>query len=224
MEKRIVIFGAGGFGREVLQLIRDINRIHRTWNCLGFIVDSSFNDRSSIHGLPILGGSEWLANNPDVQIIVAVGSSSDRWRITNRIRSQCDNSFAVLIHPRAWVGDNVEIGCGSVVCAGALITTDIKIAQHVHVNIGSTVGHDAQLGNFVTLNPSVNISGKVTLHTGTEVGTGSVVIPACTIGEWSIIGAGSVVTKSIKENCTAVGAPARIIKERTSGWQENQLF
>lgn len=223
MEKRIAIFGAGGFGREVLQIIRDINGLQPTWSFAGFIVNSGFDDKPIVHGFPILGDIDWLQANPDVHVVVAVGSSAARWRITNQIRRRCQNSFAVLVHPRAWIGQSVETGFGSVICAGALITTDIKISEHVHINIGSTIGHDTVLGDFVTLNPSVNVSGNVALNEGVEVGTGSVIIPGCAVGEWSIIGAGSVVTKSIKENCTAVGTPARIIKERSSGWQKGQL-
>lgn len=220
MEKQIAIFGAGGFGREVLQLIRDINESRPTWSCAGFIVDSGFESQSSVSGLPILGDATWLEMNPDVQVVVAVGSPAARWRIVHQIRNQCTNSFAALIHPRAWVGKNVQIGAGSVICAGALITTDIKIFEHVQVHVGCTIGHDAVLDDFVTLSPSVNVSGNVKLNTGGEVGTGSIIIPGCTVGEWSIIGAGSVVTKSIKANCTAVGGPARVIKERPSGWQK----
>lgn len=220
MEKRIAIFGAGGFGREVLQIIRDINAERQTWSCVGFIVDSGLEKQAAVAGLPILGDIQWLVANPDVHVVVAVGSSAARWRITDRIRQHCTNAFAVLIHPRAWLGDNVHVGCGSVICAGALITTDITIAQHVHVNIGSTIGHDAVLDEFVTLNPSVNVSGNVTLKEGSEVGTGSVIIPGCPVGPWAIVGAGSVVTKQVPENCTVVGAPARIIKERPDAWQK----
>jgi sugar O-acyltransferase (sialic acid O-acetyltransferase NeuD family) len=224
MNKRVAIFGSGGCGREVLQLIRDINGLQPMWSFAGFIVNSDYVNNSIVHGFPILGDIDWLQSNPHVDVVVAEGSSAARWRITNDIRRRCENSFAVLVHPRAWIGENVEIGSGSIICAGALITTDIKISEHVHVNIGSTIGHDALLGDFVTLNQSVNISGNVTLREGVEVGTGSVVIPRCAIGEWSIIGAGSVVTNSIKENCTAVGAPAQIIKERPPGWQKGWLF
>lgn len=221
MENRIAIYGAGGFGREVLQLICDINVLQPTWTCVGFIVDSGFTSQSLVHGLPILGGIDWLEANPDIDVVVAVGSSSARFKIAKNIRNRCHNNFATLVHPRAWIGENVEVGAGSIICAGALITTDIEISEHVQVNIGSTIGHDAVLGEFVTLNPSVNVSGNVTLREGVEVGTGSIIIPGCVVGEWSIVGAGSVVTKAIKENCTAVGAPARVIKERSLGWQNS---
>ncbi len=219
--KRIVFFGAGGFGREVLQVVRDINRSQpETWNPIGFIVDSEYNPPPTVQDLPVLGGVEWLRQNEDVYVVVCVGSPAQKRKIVKKIVSDFGNPFATLVHPRAWLGDNVRLGCGTVICAGSLITTDIQIGDHVHVNLGSTIGHDAELKDFVTLNPSVNISGNVTLQEGVEVGTGSVIIPHAHIGAWSIIGAGSTVVKPLSENITAVGSPARVIKIRPPGWHE----
>lgn len=222
MKKPIVIFGAGGFAREVLQVILDLNAQSPKsppWEPLGFIVDPTYAGKNLVHGLPILGGVDWLAENPQTSIVIAVGSSAARLQIAQRIEAACQNPFASLVHPRAWIGRQVAIGHGSVVCAGCMITTDIQIGRHVHVNIGSTVGHDASLRDFVTINPGVNISGNVTLNEGAEIGTGSVLIPGTTVGEWSIVGASSVVTKSLDPNVTAVGVPARVIKFRPAGWQ-----
>jgi sugar O-acyltransferase (sialic acid O-acetyltransferase NeuD family) len=220
MKKQVVIFGAGGFGREVLQLVRDIEAAGGEWSCAGFIVDQGLAAPSEVAGLPVLGDMGWLVAHPEVHVVVAIGSSAARNRVVRRIRACCANPFAILAHPRAWIGANVQIGPGSVICAGALVTTDIRIAEHVHVNIGCTIGHDAVLADFVTLNPSVNISGNVCLQEGSEVGTGSVVIPGCTVGRWAIVGAGSVVTKQIPADSTVVGAPARVVKERAAGWHE----
>lgn len=222
MTKKIVIYGAGGFGREVLQLINDINSAAQNpkWDLLGFLVDKEYMSNEIINGLPILGTIDWLKNKNEISIVVAIGSSMLRRRISIEIEKCCGDIFATLIHPKAWVGDYVNVGAGSIVCAGALITTNIEIGRHVHVNIGSTIGHDAVLNEYVTLNPSVNVSGNVKIGIGCEVGTGSVVIPKIEIDEWSIIGAGSVVTKSIPSNVTAVGGPARIVKQRDAGWHE----
>jgi acetyltransferase-like isoleucine patch superfamily enzyme len=112
------------------------------------------------------------------------------------------------------------LGSGTIVCAGTLITTDIRIGAHVHVNIGATIGHDSVLDDYVTVNPGVHLSGNVTVREGVELGTGSVVVPKCEIGAWAIVGAGSVVTKPIPADTTAVGAPAKVIKERSAGWQD----
>ena len=217
MLKPIVIFGAGGFAREVLQVVLDINEKAATWPVIGFVVDSGHSTQP-VHDLPVVGGIEWLAQHPETHAVIAVGSSAARHRISKAIEANSPNPFATLIHPRAWVGRHVEVGAGTVICAGALITTDISIGKHVHVNIGSTVGHDALLSDFVTLNPGVSISGNVTLAEGVEVGTGSVLIPHAHVGSWSVLGAGAVVTKPLDANVTAVGSPAKVIKVRASGW------
>ncbi len=223
MARKIAIFGAGGFGREVLQIIHDINSAQLgaiLWEPVGFIVEPAYVEDKTINGLPILGSPVWLKKNPDVAVVIAVGSSSLRWRISTTILNETKNEFATLVHPKAWLGENIEIGKGTIVCAGALITVNIKIGEHVHVNGGSTVGHDAVLNDYVTLNPSVNVSGNVEVGSGVEVGTGTVIIPHVEIGEWSIAGAGSVITRSLPPNITAVGAPAKVIKQRQHGWQE----
>jgi sugar O-acyltransferase (sialic acid O-acetyltransferase NeuD family) len=149
-----------------------------------------------------------------------VGSSVARNKIATKLENASSNPFAKLIHPKAWLGRQIEIGEGSVICAGAMLTTNIFIGRHVHINIGSTVGHDAVLRDFVTMNPGVNVSGNVTLGKGVEVGTGSILIPHAHVGEWSALGAGSVATKPIPANVTVVGAPVKIIKTRTEGWHE----
>ena len=220
MSRPLVIYGAGGFGREVLQVVRDINAVHPlTWDPVGFAVDEQFVSASLVQGLPIVGSLDWLARNPHVEVVIAIGAPAARRRLARLIAQEAGNAFATLVHPRAWLGQNVRIGQGSVVCAGALVTTDISIATHVHVNIGSTIGHDSVIGDFVTLNPSVNVSGNVHLAEGVEVGTGSVLLPKLSVGEWAIVGAGAVVTKDVPADVTAVGAPARVIKTRCHGWQ-----
>ena len=219
MEKRIAIFGAGGFGREVLQVIRDINSLQPTWSCVGFLVDPDFDHPAHVAGLPVLGSIDWLAANPDVWVVVAIGSPAGRWQVTGRIRQHCPNRFATLVHPRAWLGDRVHLGEGTIVCAGALVTTDIRICDHVQVHVGCTIGHDAELRDFVTLTPRVNVSGNVLIQEGTEVGAGAVIIPKCVIGHWAVVGAGTVITRSLQDNVVAVGVPARVVKERQPGWQ-----
>lgn len=218
--KKIAIFGAGGFGREVLQLVLDINQIKPTWICEGFIVDPKYVSSQRVHGYPILDGTDWLSLHPDVCIVIAVGEPAKRREIALRILKNCSNTFATLVHPTASVGDCIEMGAGSIICAGSILTTDIRIGEHVHINIGCTVGHDSQFHNFVTLSPGVHISGHVGIGDGVEIGTGAVVIPGFVIGDWTVIGAGAVVTKSVPANVIAVGVPANPIRERPADWYE----
>ena len=220
----IVIFGAGGHGREVLQLIRDINSAgeHPVWNCLGFLVDTDYVAAapSAVGGLPMLGSLAWLAAHPDAHVVVALGAPAARRRVVGRIRAQGINPFPVLVHPRAWIGERVTLGEGTLVCSGAMLTVDIRVGAHVHLNVASTLAHDDVLHDFVTLSPGVHLAGNVLLEEGVELGIGSAVIPRCRVGSWSVLGAGAVATHDIDADCTAVGAPARIVKRHVPGWHQ----
>lgn len=223
MANPLAIFGAGGFARELLQVILDINdhAPSPVWQPLGFVVDPAYAGAQSLNGLPVWLGTEELdAKYPGAFWSVAVGNSAARRTIVQRLSAEGPRSYATLVHPRAWLGRHVSVGAGSVICAGCQITTDIQIGAQVHVNIGCTVGHDAVLDDFVTLNPGVNVSGNVNLGQGVEVGTNSVLIPHAHVGSWSLVGAGSVVTRSLPANVTAVGAPSRVIKTRPEGWHQ----
>lgn len=220
MGRPLVIYGAGGFGRDVLQVVRDINDARPgTWDLVGFVVDEEFISASLIQGLPVFGSVDWLTRNPQVEVVIGIGAPAVRCRIAKRIAREAGNRFATLVHPRAWLGQNIVLGEGTVICAGALVTRDISIARHVHVDIGVKIAHDSILGDFVTLHPSVSVSGNVHLAEGTEVGAASVLLPKVSVGEWSIVGAGAVVTKNVPADATVVGVPAKVIKTRWHGWQ-----
>ena len=213
----LVLFGTGGFAREVLQIALDLNEEQSQWNVIGFLDDDPARRGDVVHDLPVLGGSEWLAEHP-VDVVVAIGRTMVRRRIVERLNTQRHTRFATLVHPRAWVGRRVEIGEGSIVCAGTSITTDVRLGQHVILNLNGTVGHDAVLNDFVTVAPTVNISGNVVVGEGCDLGTGSTLIQGIEVGEWTVLGAGATVVRSLPANVTAVGAPAKPIKERPAGW------
>jgi sugar O-acyltransferase (sialic acid O-acetyltransferase NeuD family) len=216
--RNIFIYGCGGFGKEVLQIIRDLKSNNEEISCKGFIVSPEHRKSDSVQGMPVYDSFENFSNGDE--LIIAIGSSSDRIKVLKKIIAERpDIVFSTLIHPAAWIGHNVNIGSGAVICAGALITTDIVIGNHVHINIGCTIGHDSEVKDFATLNPSVNVSGNVTIGEGCEIGTGSILIPKIEVGDWSITGAGCVVTHDLPGNITAVGVPAKIIKQNESGWQ-----
>ena len=133
-------------------------------------------------------------------------------KIIQYIKSLGVKSFATLIDPDAILSGRVKVGEGSIICAHTIITVDVTIGEHTILNLDCTVGHDAVLHDFVTLYPSVNVSGITELGECVEMGTGSQIIQGKKIGEDTIIGAGSVVDKDIPANCTAVGVPAVPIK------------
>ena len=98
------------------------------------------------------------------------------------------------------------------------MTTDVQIGRHVILNLGSTVSHDSVVGDFVTVSPGVSLCGKVTVREGCDLGTGCRIIQEVKVGEWSVLGAGTVAVRDILANVTAVGVPAKVIEQRVEGW------
>lgn len=209
----IVIFGASGMGREAHQIIRDINRERATWNFLGFLDDDSANHGQQIHGHPVFGGSDWLIRNPEPRVVVAIGNTRAKRAVVERVAAIPSAGFATLVHPLAWVADEVALGEGSIVCPGARINCDVRIGRHVILNVGCTVAHDAVVGDYATIAPGAQVSGAVQVGAGADLGTNSTVIQGVRIGEWSVVGAGAVVVRDLAPNVTAVGVPAVRIKD-----------
>lgn len=210
--KDITIFGAGGFGREVKTIIDAINKSEPTYNFVGFY-DDGIQKGTIVNGYPVLGGIQELNEvTSELSLIISIGDP----RIKKNILNKIENSFIkfpTIIHPNASVSsDDVQIGKGTIICEGTIITCNIKIGDFVIFNLMCTVGHDTIIDDYCAFMPSVNISGEVHLHQSVYVGTGAKIINLLEIGEKTIVGAGAVVSKSLPANCTAVGIPAKPIK------------
>lgn len=212
MEK-IAIIGAGGFGREVKFLIDRINLKHPTYEIIGFYDDNT-NLPDVIHGIPFLGSIEDLiAREEPISLALGIGIPAVKRKIVSRLNSCNHFKYPALLDPSVVVSnDNVTIGDGSVVCAGVIITCNIKIENFVTLNLSCTVGHDTIIRSFASFMPSVNISGEVLIEEAVYIGTGAKIINQLEIGSDTVVGAGAVVSKSLPEKCTAVGIPAKPIK------------
>ena len=209
--KDLIIIGAGGFGREVSWLVERINQKKQEWNLLGFVDDSEALQSKTVEGYKVLGGSDTICNYPNSYVVCCIANTSVRRALVKKAEA-FGNPFATLVDPGAVVSDKVEIGVGSVICAGTVITVDIRIGRHNIIDVNSTIGHDAVLCDFVTLYPSVNVSGNTLIKSGVELGTGTQVIQGLTVGEGTVVGAGAVVVRDLPDKCTAVGVPAKVIK------------
>lgn len=209
--KKILIFGAGGFGREVQWLIERINQVKPTWIIEGYL-DDGVETGTIINGYPVVGGMEALKKyDTSVAIVCAVGSAVVREKIISKILEIGEFEFPNLIDPDVQMSDSVKLGKGNIICAGNILTVNIEIKDFVILNLSCTVGHDAVIGSFVTIYPGVNISGCTTFGCGVELGTGSKIIQGVEIAENTIVGAGAVVVRDITEAGTYVGVPARKI-------------
>ncbi len=214
----MLIYGAGGFAREVAQLVRDLAGCGAPITLKGFLSDDASTHGTSVAGLPVLGGGEYLkAHSGRFDVAIGIGTPAVKRRLTPLVLAHA-KSCPVLVHPTVVSSSSVMLGTGTIVCAGSILTVDIVVGDFVTINLACTVGHDSRLLDYVTLAPSVNISGNVTVAEGTDVGTGSRIIQGKRIGHWSIIGAGAVVTTDTPDNCTAVGVPARPVKFREPDW------
>lgn len=211
MEK-IAIIGASGFGREVKVLIDQINLVKPTYTIIGFYDD----DRALpeyINGVPLLGTIDDLISRKDkISVTFGIGIPELKYKIMHRLDG-CSFNYPVLKHPNVQIGnDKVTIGEGSVICAGGVITCNVAIGRFVTLNLCCTVGHDTKIKDYSSFMPSVNISGEVIINERVYVGTGAKIINQLEIGANTIIGAGAVVAKSLPNDCTAVGIPAKPIK------------
>lgn len=214
--KKIAIFGAGGFGREVKTLIDDINKVNHQYDFIGYF-DDGHDKNTVINNFQVIGGLKDVNNfNEDLYLSIAIGNPE----LKKKIKNQITNSkifFPTLIHPSVLISnDDVTIEHGCVICAGNIITCNISIKEFTILNLCCTVGHDTIIGAYSSFMPSVNISGEVSIHSGVYVGTGAKIINQLEIGENTIVGAGAVVSKSLPANCTAVGIPAKPIKFHTN--------
>ena len=211
--KKIAILGTGGFAREVLCLIRDINRISNEYDILGFI-DNDLPRGTLINGFPVIGSDVDIVNAQEsLSLALAFGSPYLKKTVTEKYNSALFD-FPSLIHPSVLIGapEYVKMGKGCIICAGNILTTNIEFGDFVTLNLACTIGHNTIIGSYSSFMPSCNISGDVTVKESVYGGTGVKIINQTVIGENVVLGAGAVVTKPIPANCTAVGVPAKPIK------------
>lgn len=212
--KPLYIIGAGGFGREVAWLVERINVISPTWDFRGFIDDDRTLWNTEVDGYRICGGYNVLEMiKEEVWCVIAIGNAVIRKKGIERLNSFSYIHYAILIDPNVQISNRVQIGEGTIICAGSIVTTDIEIGKHNIINLDCTVGHNAKLGDYVTLYPSVNISGSVKIGECSEIGVGTQIIQGLKIGSKVVIGANSGVFRNIEDNVTALGNPARIMKK-----------
>lgn len=209
--KKIAIIGVGGFGREVKSLIDQINEKEKTFEIIGFYDDKHYEN--DINGIKYLGEIKDInLLNALTSIVVAVADPKVKKKIIESIHND-KVDFPNLIHPSVIIGqDDLQMGKGNIICAGNIITVNIVLRDFIILNLSCTIGHDTTIESYCSFMPSVNISGEVIIKEGVYVGTGAKIINQLEIGSFTIVGAGAVVSKSLPDNCTAVGIPAKPIK------------
>lgn len=214
MTDDIVVVGAGGFGRETLDVIEaiDASADSRRWSVIGVADDAPSPTqlaRLKARGYEHLGTVDHAldALRP-AAYAVGIGSPAVRARLAADF-DRAGWRAATLVHPSASVGSAVSLGEGVVVCGGVQLSTNTRLGRHVHLNPGVIVGHDSELAEFVSVNPGAVVSGEASIHEGVLIGAGAVVLQGLVVGRGAVIGAAACVTRSVPDRVTVVGVPAR---------------
>lgn len=212
--KRFAIFGASGYGREVLPFVRQQLQADLQKGLADLVFVDDQPSALVVNGQRVLTYAEWLAEPASSRYInVAIANSQVRQKLVQRCAADGVQFFEARAANVVQL-DYVELGDGAVLCPFVTLTSNVRIGQHFHANIYSYVAHDCVIGDFVTFAPSVKCNGNVHVEDHAYIGTGAVIkqgLPNAplVIGRGAVVGMGAVVTKSVPPGVTVVGNPAR---------------
>jgi sugar O-acyltransferase (sialic acid O-acetyltransferase NeuD family) len=209
--RRVLILGAGGHGRVVLDILLQQGR-HRV---VGFLDNNADIHNRRIDGIPVLGAVDDLLaiatqQNAD-SVLVAIGDNGVRRGLARQVDA-VGLELISAIHPSAALAHNATLGRNVVIAAGVVVCAHCQIGDSVILNTGCIVDYQTMIGEGTHICPGVRIAGRVKVESGVFVGIGATVIPKVTLGCEAIIGAGAVVIEDVPALATVVGVPARPVK------------
>ncbi|MGW6455340.1 acetyltransferase [Streptomyces sp. NPDC055078] len=212
--ERLVVFGAGGHGREIVEAVLAINAVRPRWQLLG-VLDDTEPSAGELRGL----GTEFLGptsriRSLDARYVIGIGDGAVRRRL-DLMAAHSARPATPIVHPTASVGRRVTLGPGCYVAAHATVTTNCVLGRHSHVNVGASVSHDNVMGAYCTLAPGTRLAGRVVTDDGVTLGLNSAVLPGVRLGAWSVVGAGATALRDVPARSVVIGTPAHPIEEAT---------
>jgi sugar O-acyltransferase (sialic acid O-acetyltransferase NeuD family) len=212
--KRLWIVGAGDFGREVRCWASDIPPAERDWTVAGYLDDDPAAARErlsqTIIDEPEVRERATYVPQPEDLFICAIGDPGAKLRICHDLLAR-GARFTNVIHPTAVVGPGCHLGTGIILCPYVIVTTGVTLQDFVTINLHSTVGHDAWVGEGTTLSTHCSIAGRGRLERGVFMGDHASVLPSAHVGKSARVGAGTVVLKSAPAHKTVFGVPGRVV-------------
>lgn len=212
----MIIIGAKGFAKEILEILYQLNQLEDVvfYDDVNSDIPEKLYDRFPV--LTSLPQAENYFKTTDNKFTIGIGDPVLRKNIFEKFTA-IGGKFTSTISPKADIGHfNTSVAEGCNIMTGTILTNDIVINKGALINLNCTIGHDSVIGDFVEMSPGVNVSGNCTIGDYSNLGTNCIILPKIKIGRNVIVGAGSVVTKDLPDNCMAIGVPAKIMKELPS--------
>ena len=210
------VYGASGFGREVMPLLRA--EVVNDLDAQCVFVDDAYTE-GTINGYECLTFEQFLSRPAKTRAVtLAIGDG----QIRAKLAKKCEAAGVKFVNLRAGnclILDESHVAEGLILCSFATLTSNVKIGRHFHANIYSYVAHDCVIGDFVTFAPGVMCNGNVQIGNHAYIGTGAVLRQGrpdkpLIIGAGAIVGMGAVVTRDVPPGVTVVGNPAKpLIKD-----------
>lgn len=204
--KRVLIVGAGGFGRELFFWAQQHPDHGMHWAVSGFLDDVN---RLGLPA-PIIDPIDGYVPRADDLLLMGIGLPKVRQRVGLRLLER-GAEFLTFVHPDAIIGERSTLARGTVVCPRVIVTVDVTVGEFVVLNCGAGVGHDAKIGDWSTLGPKAELTGGVVAGQGVNIGAGAIVAPGCRLGDWCTLGSNAAVFTNARPGVTMVGNPARTL-------------
>jgi sugar O-acyltransferase (sialic acid O-acetyltransferase NeuD family) len=203
----LILVAASGLAREVLALVR----AHGEHDVIGFLDDDVARHGTALDGVPVLGGLDAVTGYPDAELLVCAGRGTSREAIVNRLDGLgvFPIRYATVVHPGVDVPAGCEIGVGSIVLAGVVLTTAVIVGSHVVVMPNATLTHDCVLQDFSTVCAGVALGGSVVVGRAAYLGMNASVRENVRVGVGATLGMGAALLVDQPDGETWVGVPAR---------------
>ena len=212
------IYGAGALGREILEIVEEVNEVNFRWDRVVYLVDQS--DEKEKNGLEVISPETFAGYDMDKEVVIAVGEPFARWKMREKIQRMECKLAEPIIHPSCKVSRDATIQNGTVVSYGNCISFNSQIGENVYIQPSGGIGHDAYIGDNSVISAGVRVAGHTKIGRNVYIGLMVPIRDRVSIGEGSIVSMGSVVQRDIPENVIAMGNPARVIKPNV----EHKLF
>lgn len=210
--KKLVIIGAGGLGREIIDTVKRINLQNPTYEILGFIDDNRELEGVKVNETVVLGNKEWLkafSEIEEIYAVIAIANYTFKKEIVQFLGGSVQ--WENIIDPSALISNYAKIGMGNIIQPFSVVGPNTEIGNHVVINLRTNIGHDACIEDFVSIMSTCDITGGVQIKEAAYIATSVAIVPGVTIGTEAFICAGAVVLKDVEDRTKVIGYPAKRI-------------